>query len=194
MPNNATGRQIATDNTALPSDVSRARKVSIQRDPNLESVFLQYVDPIYRFLYSRVGNREDAEDITSDVFLKAVRQIDSSRTEASVGQWLFTVARTALADHWRRHYHSVPLSVWNENTSLKAEAEPEREGSPAPPDVLSQILLRLPERQRRVLELRFLRGFSIRETAEELGVSVENAKVIQHRALAQAVRIADGAL
>jgi RNA polymerase sigma-70 factor (ECF subfamily) len=56
------------------------------------------------------------------------------------------------------------------------------------------VLERLPERYRRVLELRFLYGYSIRETALELGITPENVKVIQHRALAKAAEQAEGLL
>lgn len=193
MPGGTPAADNLTAHDVRPADSPAHGSVSLQRDPNLENIFLQYVDPVYRFLYSRVGNREDAEDITSDVFLKAVRQVDSSRTDASVGKWLFTVARTALADHWRRHYHAVKFSPWDENAPFQTESEPYQPDTSSPKaDVLSRVLSNLPERQRRVLELRFLHGYSIRETAEALGVTTENAKVIQHRALAQAVRIADG--
>src|SRR3954449_11379141 len=68
----------------------------------LEHAYSRYVVPIYRFLYSRLGNQEEAEDLTSDVFLKAVRQLEPSRDDASVQAWLYQVARTTLADYWRR--------------------------------------------------------------------------------------------
>src|SRR5829696_6221130 len=68
----------------------------------LEHAYSRYVVPIYRFLYSRLGNQEEAEDLTSDVFLKAVRQLEPNRDDASVQAWLYQVARTTLADYWRR--------------------------------------------------------------------------------------------
>src|SRR5215210_3133218 len=68
----------------------------------LEPAYARYVVPIYRFLYSRLGNQEEAEDLTSDVFLKAVRQLEPNRDDASVQAWLYQVARTTLADYWRR--------------------------------------------------------------------------------------------
>src|SRR5688572_14127181 len=70
--------------------------------PTLASAYARYVAPIYRFLYSRLGNQEEAEDLTSEVFLKAVRQLEPQRDEASVQAWLYQVARTTLADYWRR--------------------------------------------------------------------------------------------
>ena len=56
---------------------------------------------------------------------------------------------------------------------------------------VTALLEALPERYCRVLDLRFLRGYSIQETAQELGITPENVQVIQHRALAKAVRIGE---
>jgi RNA polymerase sigma-70 factor (ECF subfamily) len=168
------------------------RRIPLQQPPNLEEVFSRYLDPVYRFVYSRVGNREDAEDLTSEVFLKASRQLDSSRAEASVAQWLFTVARTVLADHWRRYYRAGATLPLDEG---RAGDIPD-EGQGAVPSersaqLVERVLEALPERYRRVLELRFLKGYSIQETAQEMGVTPENVKVIQHRALAKAVQVSE---
>ena len=53
---------------------------------------------IYRYVYSKVGNREEAEDLTSQIFIKAVRGVDTERGPQSVQKWLFQVARTTIAD------------------------------------------------------------------------------------------------
>src|SRR4051794_4359481 len=92
------------------------------RSQDFEEIFSRYADPIYRYLYGHVGNREDAEDLTSDVFLKAAKQLDRQRSEASIASWLFTVARTSLADHWRRYYQRAALFP---PVSLDMEALPE---------------------------------------------------------------------
>jgi RNA polymerase sigma-70 factor (ECF subfamily) len=156
-------------------------------------VFERYLDPVYRFLYSRVGNREDAEDLTSEVFLKATRQLDSDREEASVAQWLFTVARTVLADHWRRYYRGgAPFPLDDVRAGEIPARAPQAEPSSKNDELVRRVLGGLPERYRLVLELRFLRGYSIQETAQELGISSANVKVIQHRALAKAVQVGEG--
>ncbi|MDQ2745507.1 MAG: sigma-70 family RNA polymerase sigma factor [Chloroflexota bacterium] len=163
---------------------------SVEEPPDLDQVFERYLDPVYRFLYSRLGNREDAEDLTSEVFLKATRQLDRSRSEASIAQWLFTVARTVLADHWRRYYRSgAPLPLDEQRVG-----EIPNPSTDTPPgnhaQAVADLLAGLSERYRTVLELRFLHGYSIQETARELGLTPENVKVIQHRALAKAVQVA----
>lgn len=177
---------------ALPS-ASSAWRSSLQQPPDLEDIFAQFVDPVYRFLYSRLGNREDAEDLTSEVFLKAARQLDSGRAEASVAHWLFTVARTVLADHWRRYYRTgavVPLDDMRPGSIL--EGDDKTAPSSAAERLVSDLLAALPERYRQVLELRFLKGYSVQETATELDITPQNVKVIQHRALARAVQVGEG--
>jgi RNA polymerase sigma-70 factor (ECF subfamily) len=157
-------------------------------------VFSRYLDSVYRFLYSRVGNREDAEDLTSEVFLKATQGLDRDRPEASIAQWLFTVARTVLADHWRRYYRSgapVPLDDTRAHEIPQGETAAPTERSA---QLVERVLSRLPDRYRRILELRFLLGYSIAEAAREMQITPENAKVLQHRALAKAVQVSDGVM
>jgi RNA polymerase sigma-70 factor (ECF subfamily) len=179
----------------LPLSAAARWKESVEGPPDLDKVFARYLDPIYRFLYSRVGNPEDAEDLTSEVFLKATNSLDHSRSEASIAQWLFTVARTVLADHWRRYYRAgAPLPLDDQRASeIPSETADSSSAEPSAQRAL-ELLAQLPERYRNVLELRFLRGYSIQETAQELGLSPNNVKVIQHRALAKAVEIAGSAL
>jgi RNA polymerase sigma factor (sigma-70 family) len=155
----------------------------------IELVFSEYLDHVYRFVYRQVGNQHDAEDLTSEVFLKAARNLDPSRPEQAVGSWLFSVARTVIADHWRRYYRIPPLVNIDD---LELSAAPTGATQPAAhDDQVERILQALPERQARLLRLRFLHGYTIVEAAAELGITAGNAKVMQHRALAMAVRFAD---
>ena len=164
---------------------------SVPSHPDLDQVFSRYMDPVYHFLYDRVGNREDAEDLTSEVFLKASRQLDTERPEASIALWLFTVARTVLADHWRRYYRAGGALPFDDR--LREDSRARAENYPASTSTLrvQHLLQHLPERYRLVLELRFLRGYTIQETACEMRVTPENVKVMQHRALAKAVQVCE---
>jgi RNA polymerase sigma-70 factor (ECF subfamily) len=160
-------------------------------DPlDLERIYEEYVDQIYRFLYTRVGNREDAEDLTSQVFLKGFRRLDVERDGRSIASWLFTVARTVLADHWRQAYRYGPPAELHENLPGRSEV-PDPWDDTAKVQRVDEVLARLPARSRSVLELRFLRGYSLEETARALGISIGNVKVIQHRALARAAELMD---
>jgi RNA polymerase sigma-70 factor, ECF subfamily len=158
---------------------------------DLEMIFSRYADPVYRFLYARLGNREDAEDLTSEVFLKATRGLDGNRTEASMAAWIFTVARTVLADHWRKYYRTGAVLPLDDEGYVPTAGEPVSPTENSS-QMVNEILASLPDRYRKVLELRFIRGYSVQETAQELGVTPGNVKVMQHRALAKAAQLGIG--
>jgi RNA polymerase sigma-70 factor (ECF subfamily) len=143
---------------------------------------------IYRYVYSKVGNREEAEDLTSQIFIKAVRGVDTERGAQSMQKWLFQVARTTIADYWRVHYR-VSVSSLEELLEAgwegPAEAEPDAVSS-GPIDRVQRILQALPEHYREVLECRFLLNLSIKDTAQKLGLTEANVKVLQFRALKRA--------
>src|SRR5947209_2673100 len=91
------------EDPAFPGD--RARDVdatSVYSD--WRELYDSNVDWVYRLLYARVGNRADAEDLTSEVFLAALRPLRLGATRAEVRAYLKAAARTTLAQHWRRHY------------------------------------------------------------------------------------------
>jgi RNA polymerase sigma-70 factor, ECF subfamily len=156
--------------------------------PTLETLYERHVRSIYRFVYSKVGNREEAEDLTSQVFLKAARGIDSSRDALSAQGWLFQVARTTIADHWRSVYQLRANSLDDLlDAGLELPAEEQARTDTGTTDRrVERILAQLPERYRDVLTYRFLRNYSIKETAVALGISEANVKVIQFRALKKA--------
>jgi RNA polymerase sigma factor (sigma-70 family) len=148
-----------------------------------DAVYLDNVERLYRIIFAKVGNRHDAEDLTAEVFTAAFGPLRATASIGEVRAYLLATARTVLAGHWRR-------TLGREITAIDpAEfADWVMPAPPAPttsraPDEVGEILADLPPRHRRILELRFLEGASVREAAAELGVSVGNAKVLQHRAL-----------
>lgn len=151
--------------------------------------FDRYADSIYRFAYRRLGNREDAQDVTAQVFLKAARALDPSFSEAERRAWLFRAARTAIVDVWRA-YGDVPVISIEWYDADWPEPEPRRpdRGDREAIARVQRLLACLKPVQRQVLELRFLRGFTLAETARELGISESNAKIIQHRAVRRAAQ------
>ena len=154
-----------------------------------ESVYRDNVDRLYRMMFSRVGNRSDAEDLTSEVFRTALRPLRMASSKGEVRAYLLATANTVLAAHWRRHF-GMPVTSIDEVADVGQLAEPSAvEPLSDAPHRARTILATLPERYRRILELRFLEACSIKEAAEALGVSVSNAKVLQHRALRMAANL-----
>ena len=143
---------------------------------------------IYRYVYSKVGNREEAEDLTSQIFIKAVRGVDTERGPQSVQKWLFQVARTTIADYWRTYYR-VSVNSLDELLEAGWEGPAEEEStavSSSPIERVQRILQALPEHYREVLNCRFLLNLSIRDTALRMGLTEANVKVLQFRALKRA--------
>jgi RNA polymerase sigma factor (sigma-70 family) len=151
-----------------------------------ESVYDENVVGFYRLVYRKVGNRPDAEDLVAEMFAAALPHIRLPATVGEVRAYLLATARSVLADHWRRHYR-VPLSELPVEEVGHVPTAPGAEGSQNAR--VHRLLQDLPAQFRRVLELRFLRGYSVRETAAEMGISVSNAKVIQFRALRRAAAL-----
>jgi RNA polymerase sigma factor (sigma-70 family) len=148
-----------------------------------EAAYRENVVPVYRYVHARTGNRPDAEDVTASVFLRALPRLRAGASAGEVRAYLYATARTVLADHWARHY-SVELGLPDEHPAPSEEAAGDGGVVRA-----TAILAQLPSNYREVLELRFLRGYSVRETARTMNVSVTNAKVLQWRALRRAARL-----
>jgi RNA polymerase sigma-70 factor, ECF subfamily len=155
-----------------------------------ESIYQANVVKVYRLMFSRVGNRPDAEDLTSEVFVKSLPNLSLPSPVVQVNGYINVAIRSVLADHWRRHYGAPLVDVEVENIGQANDVAPTNEGTGR----AGRILALLPDRSRAILELRFLRGCSIKEAARELGVTPGNAKIIQYRALRLAAEIGQGML
>ena len=182
--------------SSVETSVQKRDAISAQdRQLALQEVYDRSVEQIYKFVYFKVGNREDAEDIVSQVFMKAANSLDVTQEEHVRLAWLYQVARTTITDHWRSYYKGpvTSLEEMEEKSPVHFAASPillngdVQELEPAIAKVKA-VLQTLPENYRRVLELRFLQGCSLKETAEALGITEGNAKVIQHRALLKAAK------
>lgn len=158
-------------------------------DTALASFYEENLLVIYRFIYSKVGNREEAEDLTSQVFVKALRGLDAGRDTQSMQSWLFQVARTTIADHWR-HFYRIRADSLDDLLAGGWEAPAQPQQPTEQPDQRAyRLLQRLPERYREVLTYRFLLNYSIKETAEKMRLTEANVKVLQFRALKKAAQL-----
>lgn len=178
--------------------LSFGTQAHVSRRDELRRIYDAHADQIYRFVFYKVGSREDAEDITSQVFIKATSSLDVTQEEPTRLAWLYQVARTTITDHWRGFYKSQTASLeqLEEGAPLHLAAADLRPGSTEEEEPsaartrVSALLGILPLNYRRVLELRFLQGCSLKETAQAMGITTGNAKVLQYRALHKAVSVA----
>ncbi len=165
-----------------------------QASPNtqdLPAFYQENLTRIYQFVYVQVKNREVAEDLTSQVFLKAVRHLDSQRSSQSVRSWLLQVARTTVIDYWRTVKRTPTDSL---DLLLEAGWEiPNKDATFGtnnnPAERVQRILQQLPERYREVLTYRFLLRYTVSEAAQIMGVTEANVKTLQFRALNRAATL-----
>jgi RNA polymerase sigma factor (sigma-70 family) len=174
-----------------PRTVPYLRSVAGDRYPDWEAIYLDNVERIYRVIYSRVGNRPDAEDLTAEVFHAALGPLRITASKGEVRAYLLATSRTVLASHWRRRYGAEITAIDLEGDQAALDEAPTESLAP---QRVARILAALPERYGRILELRFLESCSIREAAGAMNVSVANAKVLQHRALRYAAQLFEEAL
>ena len=152
-----------------------------------EEVYREHVGPIYRYCYARTGNRADAEDVAAQVFLRALPRLRIRASVPEIRSYLMATARSMLAEHWTLHY-GVDLGLLDDEIASPEGDDPPPGGEDVGVSRAARVLAALPEHYRRILELRFLRGYSVRESAHEMGITVTNAKVLQHRALRRAAQ------
>lgn len=151
--------------------------------PDWESVYQDNVVGIYQLVFRRVGNAADAEDLAEDVLMQTLKTLRLPAPVPTVRAYLVKTARTVLADHWRSHYAARDAA--NELDQLPVEIV----ANPDAVDRAQRLLSLLPDNFKNILELRFLRGYSVREAATELGVTESNARVLQFRALRKAAEL-----
>jgi len=183
----STPRQRNSSNSHFATQGYENRQGS-QDVQEFQTFYQENLGLIYRYIYSKVGNREEAEDLTSQTFIKAVRGMDHERDPHSIQKWLFQVARTTVADYWRTYYR-VSVSSLDELLDAGWEGPIEEEpiiSSVTPTERVHRILGALDERYREVLVCRFLLSLSIKETAARMGLTEANVKVLQYRALKRA--------
>ena len=148
--------------------------------PNWEAVYQDNVVGIYQLVFRRVGNAADAEDLAAEALMQTLKTLRLPAPVPTVRAYLVKTARTVLADHWRRHYAARDAANELEQMPVEIAANPNAV------ERAQRLLALLPDHFRNILELRFLRGYSVREAANELGVSESNARVLQFRALRKA--------
>lgn len=139
---------------------------------------IAHLDSVGAFLFSRVRNLADAQDLTQEVALRALPRLREGAAAGEVRTYLFRTAHSVLADFWSERLGHPTVELPDDAPSISVHVQRDE------PEVRVRALLEgLPADHRRVLELRFLRGFTLREAAAEMGRSPGAIKQLQLRAL-----------
>src|SRR5689334_14116638 len=95
---------------ALDSDAHLVAAALADRSA-FAALYRRYVDAVFRFTYHRLGTREQAEDATSQIFLKALVALPSHKPDRSFRSWLFTIAHNVVTDCYRARRSHEPLDL-----------------------------------------------------------------------------------
>jgi RNA polymerase sigma-70 factor (ECF subfamily) len=158
-------------------------------------IYDRYVDTVFRFVYFRVGNRQLAEDLTSDTFLRALKRIGSFTWQGrDLGAWLVTIARNLVADHFKSGRYRLEVTTGDVLDADREDRGPEASPEVAVVDHITNIALltavkQLNPEQQECIVLRFLQGFSVAETAQAMGKNEGAIKALQYRAVRALARL-----
>ncbi|RSN35751.1 RNA polymerase subunit sigma-70 [Amycolatopsis sp. WAC 01416] len=196
-------RPKAGDASDVPDAAAEAAKaeawelVSAAQDGDTSAfgrLYDRYVDVVYRYVLFRLGDRDLAEDVTSETFLRALRRITSvSYQGRDVGAWFVTIARNIILDHVKSSRFRLEV-VTDEvaepngapigNVGVQAVAGPEQQAiTRATRAELLRCVAELGEDQRECIVLRFMQGLSVAETAAIMKRNEGAIKALQHRAV-----------
>ncbi len=153
-----------------------------------QKLYNEYHQDVFQFLFYLVKNRETAEDLMQEVYMKVLRSYGSFEHKSSEKTWLFSIARNAAIDHFRKEKNWKQRLMENFEWSRENIADEQ-----ALPDEIAQMnedmqavyrsLDLCSIDQRMVIILRYIKGLTIAETAAVLNWKTSKVKTTQHRAL-----------
>ena len=162
-----------------------AEVVELPAAPRATDIALDELEIVYAFIYARVGNRADAEDLTQQVAMKAIPRLRQGAPASAIRGYLFATARSVLGGFWSTRLGLSEAELHEDLVLALPPSPPSEENA----DTVRQILAQLSDNYRRVLELRFLHGYSLKEVAAEMNSTVGAIKVMQLRALRAAAKV-----
>lgn len=146
-------------------------------------LYQRYIHQIVRYLYSRLGNTRDAEDVAAQTFMAAFEAFGSFKREKYFSSWLFTIARNKSVDHYRKSRPVVPL---DESILISSYDAPEKflERSDELNEI-ARLIRELPDDEQELMRLRFVAELSFPEMAALLHRRTGAVKKTVYRILAR---------
>jgi RNA polymerase sigma-70 factor (ECF subfamily) len=144
-------------------------------------LYEEYFDKVYRYIYLRLGDQAEVEDLAQEVFIKALKAIGSYKwRNLPFASWLFRIARNHMIDHLRKA-GKVEKVAWDDNVVRVEEPNPALVAEQRLEiEELRNNVEKLSPAQRAVISLRFGGGLSVAEAATVLGKSPNTVKALQH--------------
>lgn len=144
-----------------------------------EKIYHDYHGKVYGYICSKINNAQAAEDLAANVFVKIYEKLDSfDEGKASLSTWIYTITRNTLTDYYRtrRVFEEVPETL-DDGSSVEEDV-----CNAETLDALASALESLDERERDIIILRFYKGKTLTEIAEQMGISYAYVKVLQNKA------------
>jgi RNA polymerase sigma-70 factor (ECF subfamily) len=153
-----------------------------------QELYEKYHQDLFQFLFYMVRNREQAEDLVQEVYIKVLKAYDRFEGKSSEKTWLFSIARHVAFDHFRKQkgWKQRLLETFDWNTQQVQDHQPLPEEITLQNDeikLMYKCLDKVSVDQRAVIILRFMQSLSITETAQALDWTESKVKTTQHRAL-----------
>lgn len=155
-----------------------------QEDPStFGTLYNQFIEPIYRYLYSSLRNRQDAEDLAAQTFLSALLALPKYRDRNHFSAWLFSIARNKAMDHFRRAKREIDVEIPDHLTDHSNVQEQVSRSL----DVqhLSTLIQGLRSNEQELIRLRYVADLTFAEMAAVLGKKEDTVKKALYRLLAQ---------
>lgn len=185
----------ATSAPNQPSETDLIQRAMSGEQNAFAMLYDAYIEQIYRFIYFRVSDAQTAEDLTSQVFLKAWDKLSSYQIRGlPFSAWLFRIARNGVIDYYRTFKETTPLEpdvIARPDPAADVDEKVERR---LEAEEVRLALQHLTEDQRQVLTLRFIEGLSTEEVAQVIGKRQGAVRALQMRglqALAQMIETSD---
>jgi len=159
----------------LVASAKRGNKYAFSR------IYENYIAPIFRFVYFRVKNREDAEDLTQTIFFKAWDNlINYKQKENQFSSWLYAIARNTIIDYWKK---KKELNI--DDSLIDYESEPVHNSIEKEEDIeiVKRAISLLSDDQQEIVILKFIEDFSNKEIAEFVEKKEEAVRQLQSRAI-----------
>lgn len=159
---------------------------------SIEQICMTTWDPLYRFIYFKVQNREETEDITQETYVKMLTYMQKHEApKENLLGFMKTVALNVLRDRWRqKKRRGIPVNF--EEINPEETASIDQQKAITQHLQIENALARLNANQRAVLDLRINKGYSVAETAELVGKTAAAVRTSQYRALQALAQILDG--
>ena len=152
-----------------------------------EQFYNTNLNKLYRFVFFRIGqDKQLAEDLVSEIFMKALENFERYDEKISTSAWLFTIAKNHLANHWRDTRPTQSLSDSDEGKGedlFWAEGSMKEFKKMALLRELNEFLLKLTPEERQIVTFHYLFGYSYLEIAEMMNSTEGAVKVATHRAM-----------